>query len=684
MATSGQQHSSSSAGETRLIAGRFELREVLGNGGMATVYRAWDREGRQACAVKVPADNLVSDEEFRRRFRQEAEAAGALVHSRIVRVHAYGEDGPTPYMAMEHIDGGTLRDLFQRCGPLPEPLAVRLAAEVADALAYAHDRGVIHRDIKPHNILLTADRHVKVADFGIARTLGETSHTKTGSVLGSTQYISPEQARGEQAGPASDQYSLGVVLYEALAGRLPFEEAEAPVAMALKHINEPPFDLRWLRPDLSEATVMLVRRLLAKSPQDRYATAAELAAALRRIYIRFGREDTASAATAVVPLPAVDDTAAPQAGVTAVLPAAGRGRARPVPAAGRSSKGRPAVPALGRAAVMNAASLAPRSPSRSRTVRTPAFSAYSSQRRRPRAASQAALGVIGLLALWLVAGAVYQAAKSVPGSSSSRPAVSSGSQVNALHVPSLAGETLAAAQGAAAAAQLTVAVASSRQDPTAAAGMILAQDPAADAVLAKGGVIHVVVSQGSGVVPDLRGASLDDAKKQLAAAGLGLGGTSQAFDDSVAAGMIVSESPGASAHLAPHTPVDLVISQGPNTAAAPGGATSGTPDPSSDQTPASTTQAPASPAAPAVDTPLVPAVAASASTSPSAVVPNVTGVLVQQAQVQLRAARLRVGEVTYTHTSDTAAGVVIYQSRVAGTETAANGAVDLTVNQGPP
>jgi eukaryotic-like serine/threonine-protein kinase len=686
------------SGPPRVIAGRFELKEVLGNGGMAVVYHAWDRERRHECAVKVPAENLARDEDFRRRFRQEAEAARALMHPRIIRVYAHGEDGGTPYMAMEHVPGGTLCDLFHRRGPLPEALALRLAAEVADALAYAHERGVIHRDIKPHNILLTDDQHVKIADFGIARTLGETSHTKTGSVLGSTQYISPEQARGEHAGPASDQYSLGVVLYEALAGRLPFDQAETPVAMALKHIHEPPFDLQWLRPDVSEPTVSLVRRLLAKTPQDRYPSAAHLATALRRIYVRFGKED--AAATAVLPLPGAGNGAA--SGMEAAAIPAGRaaqGRSQPSPAQATVAA------ALGRATTVGS-NLASRH--RSAWSDTARISGWRSSR-RGSAASHTALAVIGLLGLWLMAGALYQVARTMPRSApvhpaavASRPAPSQAP--SSIQVPSFVGQTLADAQRAGTSQQLTVAVASSRQDAKAGAGVILSQDPGANTAVTKGATIHVVVSQGSGIVPDLRGASLDDARQRLAAAGLVLGQASQASDNAVAAGMVVSASPGTSTHLAPHTTVDVVVSQGPSSAgtsappsqdAAPSGASPAAGQPaggapassSAPSTPPSGANPPAgqpSGGTPASSTPPSAPAAAPATWSSSAVVPNVTGVSLEDALVQLRTAGLRAGQVSYTHNTDAAPGVVIYQARVAGTHTAANDAVDLMVSQGPP
>jgi eukaryotic-like serine/threonine-protein kinase len=682
MITQSTQNGLSSAGQPRVIAGRYELRHVLGNGGMATVFHAWDREQRRECAVKLPADNLVSDEEFRRRFRQEAEAAGGLVHPRIARVYAYGEDGPSPYMVMEHVDGGTLRDLLHRRGRLPEPLALRLAAEVAEALAFAHDRGLVHRDIKPHNILLTGDQHVKVADFGIARTLGESSHTRAGSVLGSTQYLSPEQARGEQAAPASDQYSLGVVLYEMLAGRLPFEEAETPVAMALKHINEPPFDLQWLRAGLSDATVTVVRRLLAKSPRDRYPAASDLAAALRRIYVRFGKED--GAATAVVALPVAGADSA--RGATVVLKAGGEARRRLAPASRRDSMPAAVLPAILSATAIGSDLASPRRRP-SRRPDTGRMGGWSAPRRRSGGA-RVALAVIGLLGLWMAAGAAYQAAHLAPGSPSASHQLSARAlPAGQAQVPSLVGQPLDAAQRAAASSQLSVAVASSRQDPNAAQGVVLDQDPSPDAAVARGATIHVIVSQGSGVVPDLRGVPLDDARKQLAAAGLRLGETTQTADDTVASGMIVSASPAPSTHLAANSQVDLVVSGGPTNADAPSPA---------QQAPAAGGPAPAdaqtAPARPTALSPAPPGVGAApqavpastgASWSSGAVVPNVTGVSIQQALAQLRAARLRIGQVNYTHNMDAASGVVIYQARVAGTQVAPNDPVDLLVSDGP-
>ncbi len=577
---------------------RFELREVVGSGGMATVYRAWDRAQNRPCAVKVLAEHLARDEESRQRFRQEAEAASALVHPRVVRVYGYGEADSTPYIAMEVLDGGTLRDLASRRERLAEGTALRIAAEVADALAYAHSRRVVHRDIKPHNILLTADEHVKVADFGIARSLDSTSHTRTGIVLGSTQYISPEQAAGQAAGPASDQYSLGVVLYEMLAGRLPFEDAETPVAMALKHIHEPPYDLQWIRPDLSEATVALVRRLLGKSPTERYPGAAELATDLRRIYARLGRD-----ASKTVPLPI-------RAGGTTVR-----------------------LATLGRAGVL------------SDTARTPILS---SRYRRQSIAPQLAVVMVGLIGLWFFASAAYQGYRSA---NHRGPAAQTAAGIQA---PSLVGQTLSAAQHAAASNNIKLAV-TGKQDGTAAPGVIVAQDPPAGTALARGAALNVVISQGSGVVPDVRGISPDAAAQKLQAAGLQLGSTSYAYDDHVPSGMVQSQSANPGDHLTAKSSINIVVSRGPGQASSLPGA-------------------PAQPGTPA---------AAPASYPGTAVVPNVIGISLAQAESQLRSAGLRTGRISYTYDDRVPAGVVVRQDRAAGADGSSNDAVDLVVSQGP-
>ncbi|HKX17938.1 MAG TPA: protein kinase [bacterium] len=609
-------HQGSGDAEPHVLDGRFELREMLGSGGMATVHRAWDRKHDRPCAVKVLAENLAGDEEFRGRFRQEAEAASALAHTRIVRVYGYGEDGSTLYIAMEFVEGGTLRDLLDRQQRLPEGTAVRAAAEVADALAYAHARRVVHRDIKPQNILLTADDHVKVADFGIARLLDSTSHTRAGTLLGSTEYISPEQAAGRQADQAADQYSLGVVLYEMLAGRLPFEEAETPVAMALKHIQDPPFDLQWMRPDLSDATVTTVRRLLAKAPEQRYPSAADLATNLRRIYARLGRD---ASETVMLPVPA-----------------------------GGSTDGQDGLGAANARGATVRLSTPRRSGTLSETARTPILS---SQHRRRTIVPQLAVVLVGLIGLGFFASAAYRDYWSATHHGPAPAQVPAG-----VRVPSLTGQTLAAAQSLAASSHVKIAV-SSRQDRTAAPGVIVTQDPPPGTTVTQNGSISVVVSQGSGIVPDVRGTRPQSAAQRLLDAGLTVGTTSLAHDDRVPSGMVASQSANPGDHLAAKAPINLVLSQGSGQASNPS---------PSDLQPG----APGQPGVPA--------------TAPgTTVVPNVTGASLAQAQSQLRSAGLRTGRVSYTYDDRVPPGEVVQQGTAPGAQASANDAVDLVVSQGP-
>jgi serine/threonine-protein kinase len=250
---------------------------------MAEVYLAHDEVLDRDVALKTLRKPYAYDEEFVERFRQEARSAARLSHPNIVSVYDQGrsEDG-SYYMAMEYVPRGTLKDRIRRDGALAPEAAAGVALQIAGALSAAHERGVIHRDIKPQNILVTPTGDIKVADFGIARAASAASMTRTGNVLGTAGYMSPEQAKGEPVGPQSDLYSLGVVLYEMLTGNLPYE-ADSDVAMALKHINEPPYSPRDANPEVSEALDALTMKLLAKDPRDRYASAHELIDDLGRV-----------------------------------------------------------------------------------------------------------------------------------------------------------------------------------------------------------------------------------------------------------------------------------------------------------------------------------------------------------------------------------------------------------------
>ena len=269
--------------ESNVLGDRYRLLGVLGSGGMARVYLAHDGVLGRDVALKVLREQYADDEEFVERFRREAIHAASLNHPSVVQVYDQGraEDG-TYFMAMEHVPGGTLKERIAEAGPLSPSEAVGIASRVADGLAHAHEQGVVHRDVKPHNVLLTASGEAKVADFGIARAVSARTTTGSNLMLGTAAYMSPEQVGGERVGPQSDLYSLGVVLYEMLTGRLP-HEADGPIATAMKHLNQPPPHPRDANPTVPEGLDALTARLLAKDPKDRYPDAAALAEDLGRI-----------------------------------------------------------------------------------------------------------------------------------------------------------------------------------------------------------------------------------------------------------------------------------------------------------------------------------------------------------------------------------------------------------------
>jgi eukaryotic-like serine/threonine-protein kinase len=269
-----------------VLVDRYELGPVLGQGGMARVYRGLDRQLRRQVAIKVLAPPFDRDREFVERFQREARAAAGLSHPNIVAVFDSGSDDGTHFIVTELVDGETLADRLRRDGPMPSGEAVAVAVHVARALAAAHERGLIHRDIKPGNVMLLPDGRVKVVDFGIARAAGSDTLTNTGVVLGSTAYLSPEQAGGQPVDERADLYALGCVLYEMLTGQVPFS-ADTPIATMYRHVNEdapPPSTVAPVQPELED----VVLRCLEKDPKRRFASAAELEAALLAVPLAQG------------------------------------------------------------------------------------------------------------------------------------------------------------------------------------------------------------------------------------------------------------------------------------------------------------------------------------------------------------------------------------------------------------
>lgn len=265
-----------------LLAGRYEVVRTLGWGGMAEVYLAMDRRLGREVAVKVIRDRFAEDERFVARFRREARAAASLSHPNVVAVHDVGAHEGSPFIVMEHIPGHTLAELVRDGGALPSDRAAEIGEAVARALGAAHAAGIVHRDIKPGNVMVTADGRVKVLDFGIARALRWTPLTDTPAVQGTAEYMAPEYVRGDGADPRSDIYSLGAVLYELLTGRPPFT-GDSPLQVAYKHLEEAPAQPEAVRPGIPPALSAVVMRCLAKHPGDRYRRAEELAGDLGRL-----------------------------------------------------------------------------------------------------------------------------------------------------------------------------------------------------------------------------------------------------------------------------------------------------------------------------------------------------------------------------------------------------------------
>ena len=283
-----------------LIAGRYELEKLVGSGGMSNVFRAHDRLLERRVALKILHEQYTRDEDYVERFRREARAVAQLAHPNIVTVIDRGEQEGRQFIVFEYIDGENLKELSNR-GPLEVAEALRLVLQVARALAFAHERGLVHRDVKPQNVLLNDDGQAKVTDFGIARSLDVHGVTQTGTVLGTSDYIAPEQARGQKVDPKTDIYSLGVVLYELLTGEVPFS-GDNFVAVAMRHVNEPAPSVLDRRPDCPVRIDLAIQRAMSKDPQDRFESmgdfVVELEACLAEIE---GRGD--EGATMIVPAP---------------------------------------------------------------------------------------------------------------------------------------------------------------------------------------------------------------------------------------------------------------------------------------------------------------------------------------------------------------------------------------------
>src|SRR5256714_1187074 len=285
-----------------LFDGRYRIVRKLGTGGMANVYLAEDEVLGRRVAIKILNDRHAGDDQFVERFRREAKNAASLSHPNIVSIYDRGEAEGTYYIAMEYLDGRSLKELIVARGPAPVNVSIDYARQILAAIRFAHRHGIVHRDIKPHNVLVDAEGRLKVTDFGIARA-GASQMTEAGSIIGTAQYLSPEQARGAPVDQTSDLYSVGVVLYELLTGVVPFS-GDTPVEIAMKHLSSPPEPPSLKRAEIPRELDLVILRALAKDPADRYQSAEEMDADLARVARGAAvSPETEEAATAIIARP---------------------------------------------------------------------------------------------------------------------------------------------------------------------------------------------------------------------------------------------------------------------------------------------------------------------------------------------------------------------------------------------
>lgn len=538
----------------QIFADRYRIAEKIGGGGMAEVYKATDSVLGRTVAVKVLHPQFATEADFVARFRQEAQAAANLGHPNIVNIYDWGEQDHTYFIVMEFIEGKNLKEVINAQGPLSARKTMEIAAQVASALEFAHRHDVIHRDIKPHNIVLTPTGGVKVTDFGIARR-GTSSMTQTGSVLGTAQYISPEQAQGRVVGAQSDIYSLGVVMYEMLTGDPPFA-GENPVAVAVKQVNEEPVPPSRINPQVPPDLEAIVMRAMAKRPEERYGSADDM------------REDILRVEQG---LPA---QSIPGPDKTTVLPAV----AAPPPPSGAVGRKKKRIWPwvllfIGLAIIAGAALYGISTLLIPKTTTVPNLAGHSAKDARD-ALAKAGLKMKQALAFdpQVPKGRIVsqdpEGGSTVRKGSTVQVVVSKGPEM--VVVPDVSGMTLEDATTTLENAGLTVGNVTNEFDPSVSPDDVVRQNPRAGTKLPKGEPVDLVISKGTQTVtvPNVVGKTRSQARAILGNAGLKISIKTEASAEE-SAGIVLSQDPVANNTVPINSTVSVVVSSGPATVTMP-------------------------------------------------------------------------------------------------------------------
>ncbi|CAN5712045.1 Stk1 family PASTA domain-containing Ser/Thr kinase [soil metagenome] len=501
-------------GQYRRIANRYVLRGLLGQGGMADVELAYDDTLDRQVAVKMLHERYASDDSFIDRFKREAQSAAALNHPNVVGVYDTGNDDGRPYIVMEYIAGRTLKEIMKREGVLPRR-AAEIGAEAARALHFAHERGIVHRDIKPGNIMISDDGRVKVTDFGIARAVNVESVTQTSSVFGTAAYVAPEQAQGQRVDGRTDIYALGCVLFEMLTGQQPFD-GETAVTLAYKHVSEAPPAPRSINPEIPESMEAVVLKAMAKDPAERYQTGKELAEDLQRA--GDGQRVLAATGTAFA--------------ITQAIPHQSSGpAAQPDPTLMDAPPPRRPVPRL------------------------------SDEYYEPSGPNLGRIAAYAFLAL-LIAALVGIAAYLFSG------LADDGDQpIEQVVIPAIVGLNNDEAQQQLVDLGLQPDIGGQEADPEAPPNAVLRTDPDVGTTVDRGSTVTLFLSSGPGnvVIPDVAGMTESEAERTLATAGLGILEVVDEPDDEIEEGLAIRTQPVAGINAVEGDEVTLIVSGGEQT-----------------------------------------------------------------------------------------------------------------------